>query len=132
MNSYPLLKQVHLTCAFISISGFLVRGLLMFRASPWFRKRSLRLVVDANDSLLLAAAVAMVVLSGQYPFVVPWVTAKVLGLLAYIGLGLVAFRFGSTPAIRLSTWVAALVVAGYIVSVAILKDPRGFLTGVIP
>ncbi|CAB1369649.1 SirB2 family protein [Denitratisoma oestradiolicum] len=132
MNSYPLLKQVHLTCAFISIGGFLIRGLLMVRASPWFRKRSLRLMVDANDSLLLAAAVVMVVLSDQYPFVVPWVTAKVMGLLAYVGLGLVAFRFGPTLSIRLTAWGAALVVAGYIVSVAILKDPRGFLTGVIP
>lgn len=104
----------------------------MIRASPWFRKRSLRLMVDANDSVLLAAAAAMVTFSGQYPFVVPWVTAKVLGLLAYIGLGLVAFRFGPTLSIRLTAWGAALLVAGYIVSVAILKDPCGFLTGVFP
>jgi len=55
-----------------------------------------------------------------------------LGLLAYIGLGLVAFRFGPTPSIRLTAWGAALAVAGYIVSVAVLKDPRGFFTGVLP
>ncbi|QDX81054.1 hypothetical protein B9N43_07225 [Denitratisoma sp. DHT3] len=131
MNSYLLLKQVHSICAVLSISGFFTRGVLMFRASPWFKSRTLRRAVDLNDTVLLSAAVAMVVLSGQYPFVVGWVTAKVVGLLAYIGLGLVAFRFGRTPPVRLAGWIAALATAGYIVSVAILKDPRGFLIGVL-
>lgn len=131
MNSYFVLKQVHLTCVVFSISGFFVRGLLMFRGSPWFRNRALRLAVDVNDSVLLSVAVAMVFLSGQYPLVVPWVTAKIAGLLAYIGLGVVAFRFARTPHARFGAWSAALAVAGYIVSVAIMKDPRGFLIGVI-
>ena len=58
-----------------------------------------------------------------------WLTAKVLALIAYIILGSIALKRGSTKAIRALAWVAALATFGYIVSVALTHDPRGFLTG---
>jgi uncharacterized membrane protein SirB2 len=66
-------------------------------------------------------------MSGQYPFVDAWLTAKVLGLTAYIILGSLALRAGSAPGIRISAWLAALVVFGWIVSVALTRQPQGFL-----
>ena len=54
-----------------------------------------------------------------------WLTAKVLGLVAYIVLGAVALRRGRTKAARAPAFVAALLTAGYIVSVAVTRDPRG-------
>jgi uncharacterized membrane protein SirB2 len=57
----------------------------------------------------------------------PWLTAKIVGLLAYIALGMVALRFGRTRGTRAAAWIAALATFGYIVSVAVTKDPRGFL-----
>jgi uncharacterized membrane protein SirB2 len=54
-------------------------------------------------------------------------TAKVLGLIAYIILGSIALRYGPTKSIRASAWVAALVMFGYIVSVALTHTPLGFL-----
>jgi uncharacterized membrane protein SirB2 len=40
---------------------------------------------------------------------------------------MVALRFGRTKTVRASAWIAALVTFGYIVSVALTKDPRGAL-----
>ncbi|HWS13145.1 MAG TPA: SirB2 family protein [Rhodocyclaceae bacterium] len=123
---YQTLRLIHIGCAVASGLGFFVRGLLMMRASPLLNARWVRVVPHVVDTALLGAAIGLVVLSGQYPFVVGWVTAKVLGLLAYIGLGMFALRRGRTMTVRVACWFAALVVFGYIVSVAMTRSPWGF------
>ncbi|HEV8096842.1 MAG TPA: SirB2 family protein [Burkholderiales bacterium] len=65
------------------------------------------------------------------PFVHGWVTAKVLALLAYIGLGVLALR-GRTSTVRGAAFGAALAVAAYIVAVAVTHDPRGPLAWLAP
>lgn len=122
---YPILKQIHVTCVVLSGCGFALRGWWMLSGSPLLNRRWVRIAPHTVDSLLLASAVAMAVMSGQYPFVAPWLTAKVLGLLAYIGFGMVALRRGRTRGIRLAAWMAALASFGYIVAVALARDPRG-------
>jgi uncharacterized membrane protein SirB2 len=124
---YQALKHLHITCVILSGSGFFLRGLLMLRGSPWLRSRWARIVPDTVDSLLLASALTLAVLLGQYPFVDAWLTAKVLGLLAYIGLGLLALRQGAAKGVRAVAWLAALAVFAYIVSVALSKDVAGYL-----
>lgn len=58
--------------------------------------------------------------------------AKILGLLAYIGLGMVALRPRFAWKTRATAWVSALGVLLWIVSIAILKNPWGFLALVLP
>jgi uncharacterized membrane protein SirB2 len=47
-------------------------------------------------------------------------------LLLYIGLGMVALRFGRSKKIKVSAWLLALLTVGYMVSVAYSKSPWGF------
>jgi uncharacterized membrane protein SirB2 len=67
------------------------------------------------------------------PWGLSWLRAKILGLLCCILLGIVALRprLGRAPptpdGIRLASWFTALLVFGYIVSVALTKNPRGLL-----
>lgn len=75
------------------------------------------------DTLLLGSAIALAVMLRQYPFVAGWLTAKVLALLLYIGLGLVAFRFARTRRMQWMVWLAAQAVFIYIVSVALTRNP---------
>ncbi len=75
------------------------------------------------DTLLLASAIWMAVASRQYPFVEGWLTAKVIALLAYIGLGTIALSRGRTKRARAIAWLLALAVFGYIVGVALARDP---------
>jgi uncharacterized membrane protein SirB2 len=53
--------------------------------------------------------------------------AKIVGLVAYIALGMVALRPGLPTPIRATGWIAALATFAYIVSVAITKNPAGVL-----
>jgi uncharacterized membrane protein SirB2 len=124
---YVLVKYIHVVSVTLSLAGFVVRGLLLARGSPLMTSRWIRVLPHINDTVLLSAAVGLVLMSGQYPFVDAWLTAKVLGLTAYIILGSLALRAGSAPGIRISAWLAALVVFGWIVSVALTRQPQGFL-----
>lgn len=126
---YVVLKHLHVTCVVISLSGFFLRGVWMLTDSPLLNRRWVKIVPHVNDTLLLAAAIGLSIVVRQYPFVHGWVTAKVLGLLGYIGFGMFALRRGRSKALRASFWLAALAVAGYVVSVALTRDPRGFLAG---
>jgi len=126
---YPVIKHLHVTCVVLSIGGFLLRGALMLADSPWRHARWLRIVPHVNDALLLAAALTLTALVGQYPFVDAWLSAKVFGLIAYIILGSVALKAGRTRAQRTTAWLAAVAVFGYVVSVALTRDPRGIFGG---
>lgn len=126
--SYLLLKHLHVSFVILSAVGFFLRGLLMVRDSPLLQRRWVNVVPHINDTALLAAAISLVVMSGQYPFVHAWVTAKIFGLIAYIILGAVALRAGRTRRVRIAALLAALVVFGWVVSVALTKNPWGFLS----
>jgi uncharacterized membrane protein SirB2 len=123
---YLALKTIHITCATLSGSFFLVRGMWMWRDSAMLQQCWVKIVPHIIDSLLLLSAITMVVWSAQYPFVQSWLTAKVLALIVYIGLGTVALKRGRNKAARLRALIAALAVFAYIVSVAITRQPMVF------
>lgn len=130
--SYLAVKWLHVSCAVLSIAGFAVRGVLMLADSPLLQARFMRIAPHVVDTVLLGSAIWLALRLGQYPFADGWLTAKLLALLAYIGLGTVALRRGRTRAARAWAFAAALVAAGYIVSVALTRDPRGALAWVVP
>jgi uncharacterized membrane protein SirB2 len=57
----------------------------------------------------------------------PWLTAKVVALVAYIVLGAVALKYGRTKAVRSVALVAAILTFAYIVAVAVTRNPLFFL-----
>lgn len=121
--SYLLLKHLHVTCVVLSGLGFALRGWWMLRDSPMLGRRLTRIAPHVIDSTLLGSAITMAVMSGQYPFFQPWLTAKFFGLLAYILLGMMALKRGRTKAIRARFLVLALLSYAYIVSVALARNP---------
>ena len=125
MMIYLALRNLHIACVVLSGTGFLLRGLWMVGASPLLGRRWVRVVPHLVDSVLLASAVALAVASGQYPLAQDWLTAKVVALLAYILCGTMALKRGRSRAIRSVFFVVALLVFGYIVSVAMTRSPFG-------
>ena len=113
----------HVTAAALSISMFVVRGLGMLRNAAWLRHRLVRIVPHVNDTVLLLSAIWLALLTHQYPFQQGWLTAKVTALVLYIGLGMVAMRWGGTKRIRLIAWLGAVVTFAYIVAVALNRTP---------
>lgn len=124
---YLALKHFHITCVALSAAGFFLRGLWSLSGSPLLRARLTRVLPHIVDSCLLASAIGLAWMAGQAPFVHGWLTAKVLGLLIYIGLGTVALKPNRPLGARMAAFAAALAVFAYIVSVALTKNPLGGL-----
>lgn len=125
---YLTIKHLHITCVILSIAGFCLRGLLHMQKSTLLARRWVRLLPHVNDTVLLAAALTLTVLTGQYPFLDAWLTAKVFGLIGYIILAALAFQPQRPPRLRLAAGLAAATLFGWIVSVALSKQPLGVLT----
>lgn len=121
--NYLAIKHLHITFAVLSGSFFLLRGLWMLADSPMLQRRWVKVVPHVVDTLLLSSALVLVFWSGQYPFVQPWLTAKVLALVAYIVLGTVALKRGKTQGVRAFALLAALATFAYIVAVALTRQP---------
>lgn len=117
------LKHIHLTAVVLSIALFLGRGLYVQALGRTPASKGLRVLPHVIDTVLLASALALAFAIGQYPFVHGWLTAKLIALVAYIVLGVVALDPRRPRAIRWPAFVAALVVFAYIVGVALTKRP---------
>lgn len=122
---YLQVRWIHVGCVILSGSLFFVRGCLMLSGSRLANHLALRRLSYLIDTTLLAAAVLLTMIIHQYPFVQAWLTAKVLLLVAYIALGILALRRGRTRRSRAAFFVAALAVFLFIVSVAVAHSPLG-------
>ena len=126
---YLALKHFHITCVVLSGVGFALRGGWALAGSPLARARLTRVLPHVVDSCLLLSDIGLAWMAGQYPFVHGWLTAKIVGLLAYIGLGMLALKPGRPMALRRAAFAGALATFGWIVSVALSKNPLGWLAG---
>jgi uncharacterized membrane protein SirB2 len=126
---YLQLRAVHIALAVLSVSIFTLRGLLMLAESPRVHSAWLKYPSYGVDTLLLTAALMLTSVIHQYPFQAPWLTMKVVLLVAYVVLGSVALKRGRTRAIRVIAFVAALVTVGMLFTVARAHHPLGFLAG---
>ena len=127
LEFYPQIKFVHVLCVILSGSLFFVRGVLMLAGSRLANHAVARYLSYAIDTTLLTAALMLITILHQYPFVQSWLTVKVLLLVVYIVLGVFALRRARTPRSRAICFAAAIAVFLFIVSVAIAHDPRGVL-----
>ena len=125
---YPQIKFVHVLCVILSGSLFALRGMMMLAGSRLANHAALRYLSYAIDSALLTAALMLITILHQYPFVQVWLTVKVLLLVVYIVLGVFALRRGRTWRIRAICYLAALVVFASIIGVALAHNPLGWLT----
>lgn len=125
---YAAVKLIHQTAVALSVAGFVARGVASMMDAAWTRSRVAKRLPHVVDTVLLGSALWLAWMLHLNPANAPWLTAKIVGLVAYIALGMVALRPTPPKPIRAGAWVAALVTVGWIVSVAITKDPTGFLS----
>jgi uncharacterized membrane protein SirB2 len=123
---YITVKHIHVSSVMLSGSFFLLRGVWMLRDSSMLARRWTRILPHVVDTVLLGTAIVLAAWSGQYPIAQPWLTAKVVALLAYVALGTVALKRGRTKQVRAAAFIVSLAVFGYIVGVAVTKRPTLF------
>jgi uncharacterized membrane protein SirB2 len=119
-------KTLHITFVALSFAGFLIRGVWMLRDSPLLKQRWVRISPQVVDTVLVVSAIVLAVQLRLSPMAQPWLMAKIIALLVYIGVGLVALRFGRSKRVRLYAWLLGLLIFSYIVSVAVSKSVMGW------
>lgn len=120
-------KLIHITCALLSISGFVGRGILMIRDSSLLTARWVKISRDVVDTVLLVTAIMLASQWGWSALEMPWVLAKIIALLVYIAFGILAMKPGRSKSVRIFFWLAAMVTFAYIVTVAITRNPLPIL-----
>jgi uncharacterized membrane protein SirB2 len=119
--NYVWLKYLHVGSVAVSYTLFFLRGIWVLRASAMMQRRWVKIAPHAVDTVLLSSAIALAYLLEASPINAPWLLAKIIALLLYIGLGFVAIKYGKTQRQRLVAWLAAQMVFFYIVAVALTK-----------
>lgn len=126
MQDYYLeIRHIHIGAVIASGTLMLIRGLAhnIWQAA-WVKARPARTLTYTIDTLLLAAAVMLTTIVGQYPFVDGWLTIKIMLLLIYIVLGYQALR-GGRAQIRWTSLGAAALTYCFIITIARARDPLG-------
>lgn len=122
--AFAWVKGIHMATVVVTLALFLLRCLWAFQSSPNLRHPVIRWLPHLNDTILLSAAIGSAWMLGQYPFVNSWLTAKVLGLVAYIVLAHITLWRSRTNAGRAMAMTASLGVFAYILLVARCHDPK--------
>lgn len=115
---YLLVKHLHMGMAYLSISLFILRSSLSVTESPLLQHKVVKILPHLIDTFLLLFALLLMITIKQYPFIDSWLTAKLIALLAYIGVGSIAIKRGKTAVIRLWASIIAVLIFGYIIGVA--------------
>lgn len=112
------LRHLHMLMAGLSILGFLLRGGWAWRMPRLLKRKPVKILPHVIDTLLLASAIALLFAYGWNPFVQGWLVAKIVLLIVYIGLGLVALKPWYGAAVRVPAFVAAVAVFAWIYAIA--------------
>lgn len=123
---YLALKHTHLVFVALSLLFFILRGLWLFTSSPLLTKKWAKILPHIISTLLLASGIVLALHLGISPGSQPWLLAKIIALVVYIGLGVATFKVANRG-LSTGLWLAALVTFAYMIIVAISKDPLGFI-----
>ncbi len=124
---YLIAKNTHMIFAGLSIGGFVLRGFWHAGNSGKLQSRATRILPHVSDALFFATGVWLVALLNLDVMQHQWLLAKFAGLFFYIGLGMIAFRFGRTPGIKVAAFLGAVLSFAYIVGAAVQKSPISWL-----
>jgi len=124
---YAALKMIHVAAALLSISGFMLRGSWMLAESPKLNLRAVKIAPHIVDSVFLLSGIWLVVALHLPVLSQPWLMAKLVALVFYVLLGMIALRRGRTKRTRRIAFGLALVTFAYIVGVALTKSVASWL-----
>jgi uncharacterized membrane protein SirB2 len=115
-----MLKALHIALAYLTVAGFVLRAFWALSGSPLRQQKWVRIAPHVVDTLLLVLGVALAIQLSISP-IAGWLGAKLVGLLAYIGFGVLTMRATSRPLQALGL-LGALMSVGYIFAVAFTRQ----------
>ncbi|MEM7501597.1 MAG: SirB2 family protein [Pseudomonadota bacterium] len=125
IEHYVVIKQLHIGAVMASGALFFVRGVFVQAGATWPMIAPLRYVSYAIDTVLLSAAIPLLLMLPSGALANGWLLAKLSLLVAYIVIGSIALKRGRTPAVRRIAYVSAVLVFLFMYAIARTHDPRG-------
>lgn len=127
LDHYMTLRNSHIGLVSASGALFAVRGLGVLAGATWPMAAWVRRLSVAIDVLLLAAGLTLWTMLGLNPAREHWLGTKLVLLLLYIVLCSLALKRGRTRRHKALFFVLALVLFGFMVTVALKHSPAGLL-----
>ena len=131
------MEEFYLDIRGIHIGAVVLSGLLFvirvvghnLLSAKWPMASSLRFIVWSVDTILLTAALMLMTIVQQFPFVDAWLTVKVILLVVYIVIGWWAFR-AERKKVRITCSLTAIAIFVFIVTVARTHNPLGIISAI--
>ena len=124
-NIVELIREFHVGFAYLTLASFAIRGLLSIAESPLRNARWMRIAPHVIDTFLLLFGIALAVMLSLSPLANGWLMAKIVGLAAYVGFGVMAMRARTRP-LKIVGFILAIASVGYIFAVAYSKQVMPF------
>jgi uncharacterized membrane protein SirB2 len=132
LEFYPQIKAVHILCVLLSGALFALRGALVLAGRGGIAQAALvRYLSYTIDTTLLTAALMLLTILPGAMFANGWLTTKLVLLLTYVVLGTLALRRARSARARAICFAAALGTYLYILGVARMHHPLGWLHALI-
>lgn len=129
---YLQIRHAHIGLALLSGGLFALRGLIAVAGRvKWARWKVLRWLSWTIDSLLLTAALMLLVALKLNPFATGWLAMKLVVLVGYIVLGVFALSGQRGRWQRAGFYAAALTCFAFMYSVARAHHPAGWFAGLL-
>jgi uncharacterized membrane protein SirB2 len=120
-QTYVALLPAHMLLALVS--PVLLSLQVWRRQGAMPRVRRWRWLQPLTDTLLLLSGLALGGIIQQFPGADPWLTAKLVALVAYIAAGQVALRAAPRTRRCRGAWLIAMALVLYLFAVAATQSP---------
>ncbi len=127
MTFYPDIKLVHMGAAMSSGTLFALRALALLAGMRWPRAAAVRYLSYSIDTVLLTGAMMLLTILPAGLFANGWLLAKLVFLVAYVAIGIAAFRPAHGNGARAVLVAAALLCFLQVYGIARAHDPWGWL-----
>jgi uncharacterized membrane protein SirB2 len=127
IDAYSWLKPLHISLVTASGALFAARGIGVLAGQAWPMRPAWRHTSVAIDIGLLCAGIGLWTMLALNPVRQHWLAAKLALLLVYIVLGSLALKRARSWRGRLASFVAALAVFSWMVSIARSHQALGAL-----
>ncbi|MDN5782156.1 MAG: SirB2 family protein [Luteimonas sp.] len=124
---YPQIRQVHILAVILSGSLFALRGMFALAGTRWPHAAPVRYLSYTIDTILLTAALMLLSILPGAMFANGWLAVKLVLVVVYVILGVLAMKRGRTRGIRRGCYVSALLVFVAAFGIARMHHPLGWL-----
>lgn len=124
--AYPLALWTHIALVIASVGLFTARGLGVLAGQAWPMRQRWRRMSMGIDAGLLGAGATLWALLQFNPLHDQWLGAKLVLLVVYIALGMMALKRARANTAKAVFFVASLLCVTFMASIALNHSPLGW------